>query len=250
MVWKIDLPAARYCRDVYIDPDRLIGPSLSGVIHVEGKEQGADAFIFETEEFNWVVFRGVDIWTGEFWLDLKTALKAYWKRVNGAHGSLKLHRGFFEAWQEISAEVAEEIMSLRVEQSFVGTEKPTVYCGHSAGGALAGIAAATHRPYALVTFGAPRFSGKALGEYLSYIDRVHRWVNGSDWVPFVPFGFGYRHHGEQHHIGYDGSVVVNPPVRRKVKEFFLNLGGARRNHRMTEYWYGIINHGFGDVFDG
>lgn len=244
MVWKIDIPAAKYCRDVYRDPEGLLKNSIGPVVHCAGDEFGGDAFVFETEEFNWVVFRGIDIWTGEFWTDAKTALKAYWKRIDGAEGNLKIHNGFFRAWQEIAPDVAEEIMNLRLEQSHKGFEKPTVYCGHSAGGALAGIAAATHRPYALVTFGAPRFSGKALGEYLSYCEVVHRWINGADWVPLVPFGRGYRHHGDPKLLTHDGEVVETPKLRHRVREFIWNLGNARRNHSMTDYFFSLVGYGY------
>lgn len=249
MYWQLDLPAARYCRDVYEDAERLVKDSIGGVVHVEGAEYGGDAFVFETEDYNWVVFRGIDIWTGEFWKDAKVALKAYWKRVNGDEGRrLKLHGGFFKTWQEISAEVTEEIMNRRMEQKFEdGHEKPTIYCGHSAGGALAGIAAATHRPFALITFGAPRFSGKALGEYLGYCEHNHRWVNGGDWVPKVPFGFGYRHHGVEKFISATGEVVENVSWFRRNWEFVAHLTATAIKHSMPAYVFALMASAFDDV---
>lgn len=238
MRWMLDSEAAMYSRLVYENPERLKDYADGDVTHCEGPEHGADVYIFEGERYTWAVFRGVDLGTAEFLGDLKTALRAYRDRVSDKY---RLHRGFFEAWREVSVDVHEEVYSRTAEQQWwLDQPKPVVYCGHSAGGALATIAAATHCPQSLITFGAPRVGNKNLAEPLSKIHRHHRWTNGADVVPSVPFGLGYRHHGHHVHIKLNGEIVENPTWFRRAWDIVRGVRELGDDHNMLTYKYGVM----------
>ncbi|MCJ8335204.1 MAG: hypothetical protein MJH10_13290 [Epibacterium sp.] len=228
---SLDIQAARYCLDAYEAPGHFEALTIGDMIHCAGETYGGDAFVFETLGSNWVVFRGLDAGKAEYWGDLKQALDAYRNRV----ADLRLHRGFWQQWSELSPMLWETLGSMRMQQEFEqGYAKPTVFAGHSAGGAVATIAAAAMAPDVLVTFGAPRVGGKALGEDLD-IESIRRWVNASDAVPHYPAAFGYRHVGDEYLIDANRNLRVNPSVGRRVWELLRGVLSTRDDHRMEQY---------------
>lgn len=214
----------------------------SNITHIHGPVHGADAFIMEGPDRNWLVFRGTEARRNAYSIrDILTDLEIARRRVGNDHGNdFNLHSGFYEAWHEISDLVLQEVLKLAATQSGAGeTVKPIAYTGHSLGAAMAGIAAATHKPMELITFGGPRFCGKAVGDHLSKTT-FRRWVNASDVVPRVPFGFGYRHVGECHFIDADGVLTVNPSRWQLLKAFWGNYTKKYSDHAIREYQFGIL----------
>lgn len=110
----------------------------------------------------------------------------------------RIHCGFLKAFQSLGV--------------FHGLARPTVFIGHSLGGALATIAArewySPAWPMAARTFGSPRIGDQAFAD--SYDNRVPdtiRVVHNDDIVPRVP-KLGYRHVGGKLRLRDDGSVVT------------------------------------------
>jgi triacylglycerol lipase len=103
-----------------------------------------------------------------------------------------VHRGFKRALNSVWTPI---------EAALRGLECPLFYSGHSLGAALATLAAVRHPPIAVYTFGSPRVGDARLGELLKRVP-IYRVVHGSDIVTTVPPEIlGFRHVGEEHHIG-------------------------------------------------
>lgn len=231
---NLDLVAAGFCRAAYMEPEQFSEYVGVAACHIYGPEYGADVYVFETAKFNWVVFRGTDLEDYNF-RDLFTALKFSRERVEGGSQKLGLHRGMFEAWREVSDLVGEEILHLRLTQRHEdGEVKPTVYCGHSLGGAMAGMAAVTQGADYLITFGSPRWCGSNMKPLLEGID-ARRYVYESDWCPRVPFGLGYRHVGQLHYLTRDGVVLKDASALRTVPKFILRFRMRWADHAMPNY---------------
>ena len=152
----------------------LVGPS----------SPGAPRFVV-------VVFRGTD--DLQAWFDFNFDLvPARWP--NGG----KVHQGFKEAfdviWHQIEAALLPGV--------------PTLYAGHSLGGALAPLAASRSPPTSTYAFGSPRVGD---ADFVAAVpsDTIFRVVNNRDIVTEAP-PVGLAHAGQLHYITHDGSLLVNP----------------------------------------
>ena len=230
----LDLRAAELCSLSYGSAQKFIDIGMENVVHLHGPENGADVFVMESDHCNWVVFRGTQVTEDSFsWRDVLTDLKIARKKIPG--NDFNLHSGFYEAYREIAGVLTEEIGTLASTQQYQdGETKPTIYTGHSLGAAMAAIAAGSHRPQQLITFGGPRFGGKAIAERHAETE-YHRWVNSADWCPRVPFGFGYRHGGDCYFVNDASDLIINPPYKTLFIEFFKHFFTKWQRHGVKEY---------------
>lgn len=107
----------------------------------------------------------------------------------------KVHAGFATAWDEIASEAVTAILDAHKKNP----NYKIVLTGHSLGGAVATIAAATLRkagvPLELYTYGSPRVGNDKFATWFSEQQGGHwRVTHGNDAVPRLPsISFGYRH---------------------------------------------------------
>jgi triacylglycerol lipase len=114
----------------------------------------------------------------------------------------RIHSGFGSGVEEVWQEVLDLIAA---------AGKPTVFTGHSLGGALATLAAvradrAGHSVEAVYTYGQPRVGLGDFGRFFTERlgDRTYRTINYVDLVTRVPLMLqGYRHVGTR--IYFDGK---------------------------------------------
>ena len=119
----------------------------------------------------------------------------------------RIHSGFGSGVEEVWQEVLDVIAV---------SGKPTVFTGHSLGGALATLAAvradrAGHLVEAVYTFGQPRVGLRDFGSLFTERlgDRTYRTINYVDLVTRVPLLLqGYRHVGERLYFDRNGVALV------------------------------------------
>jgi hypothetical protein len=151
-----------------------------------------------------LVFRGTEQKLQDFVHDADARL------VPAVQGSARIHRGFARAlaavWPQINHALPHDV--------------PLFFTGHSLGAALA-ILAATHRPpRAVYGFGAPRVGDAGVAQLLRAVP-VHRIVHGDDIVTVVPpSALGFRHVGEEIHIG----VAVMQHAKLDPRQLWTGLG--------------------------
>ncbi len=138
-----------------------------------------------------VVFRGTD--DLQAWFDFNFDLVPTRWPEGG-----KVHQGFQEAfnviWHQIDAALPPGV--------------PTLYAGHSLGGALATLAASRRPPTSTHTFGSPRVGDADFVAAVPH-DTFFRVVNNRDIVTEAP-PVGLEHVGQLHYITHDGDLLVDP----------------------------------------
>ncbi len=180
--------AAYYSRLVY---------STRGDVAIELEAQGLDWKWYDYDDTQallvrddplgaFVSFRGTQFSTRFSWADVKSNIllrKTAW--VMGG----RVHRGYNEAIQDVSAELWADLQYI---------EGPLWYDGHSLGGVLAtlmtSIPLTANRPHptGTFTFGAPRAGHEAFNKPL--VSPFVRYVYGADLAPMYPHTvLGYRH---------------------------------------------------------
>lgn len=162
-------------------------------------DQSTQAFTASDVDNLFVAFRGTEA------NPIDWSRNARFSPIAGDFG--RIHSGFVSGLDEVWEESLEVIAA---------AGKPSVFTGHSLGGALAMIAAvrtnaAGHPVEAVYTYGQPRVG---LGDFGTLFmdrlgDRTYRAINHVDLVTRVPLLFqGYRHVGERIYFDRDGSVHV------------------------------------------
>ncbi|MFN5160742.1 MAG: lipase family protein [Cyanobacteriota bacterium] len=156
-------------------------------------EQGAaQGFLAASDDLVLVCFRGTE--STADWLSNLNVLS---KHVDALDGPV--HAGFWDQFESLRPKL-ESLMETR-------RQLPLLVTGHSLGGAIAALAAATWAPSrtlrALYTYGQPAVArGSALDHLADAVaGRYHRLVNDADIVPRVPPGS--RHAG--HLLQFDGK---------------------------------------------
>jgi hypothetical protein len=151
-----------------------------------------------------VVFRGTATLGG--WL---VDLAAWQEARRGLPG--KVHHGFADSWEELRSWV----------QVHTPMEIPVEVTGHSLGGALATLAAASlaanrWRVMPVYTFGAPRVGDAEFTAGVDNLVDVWRVVNDIDPVPHVPDGIRYLHCGREWQLPDGGPGSCFGRLRRVV----------------------------------
>jgi triacylglycerol lipase len=168
------------------------------------------AYIAESDPIIVLAFRGTK--SAENW---GTNLHA--QLIHPAHtdGALRLHSGFYEAFEKLSDGKKGIIKKLDELRSSPGNRAPIYITGHSLGGALAQIATAvlgSDDIAACYTFGSPRVGNYVFDAWVK--PPSYRLINYADIVPQVPFPlpplFPYRHSGDPR---YMPDQVTGSPYR-------------------------------------
>jgi len=206
---------ARYSALAYKDPAEV--REASGVEVAVIHAQGTEAYGFIHDDALVIAFRGTEPTSLR---DLRSDIRF---RKTEAHtlGPAKVHRGFKAAldpvWEQLSALI--EV-----------TKLPVIFTGHSLGGALAVLAAASiHYTQkgavrALVTFGQPRVGDGTLVHILDPIT-WRRYVNLADPVARVPlWTMNFRHGGDMRFIGSKGQILRSPFGLTVVSEIWKAHG--------------------------
>jgi V8-like Glu-specific endopeptidase len=161
----------------------------------------AQCFVASTDDLVMVSFRGTE--STADWLSNLNVIAV----DTDAYGTV--HAGFFNQFTALRGEI-EQIFRSR-------PQRPVLITGHSLGGALALLGAATwveaEPLQGLYTYGQPMV-GKAdfvRSVRRRLLDRYYRFVNDSDVVPRVPPG--YRHSGQLYHFDARGGLKSQPPAQ-------------------------------------
>ena len=163
--------------------------------------RAAQGFLASSDAVVLVSFRGTES-TADWLSNLKVVPQS-------APGLGRVHAGF---WGQFKA-LQPQLESRLAERQGV----PLVITGHSLGGAIAVLAAATwagSRPVqALYTYGQPAVAQAEAAATIAaaLAGRYYRLVNDADIVPRVPPG--YRHVGELLHFDNQGRVTRSPGGR-------------------------------------
>ncbi|MDX8347403.1 S8 family serine peptidase [Cognatiyoonia sp. IB215446] len=165
----------------------------------------SQGIILENDRMMVIAFRGTD--STADWLGNLRIAPRFVPSLGGA-----LHRGFLDAYDAVAPVVDAAVA--RAE------DRALWIAGHSLGGALAVIAALTHRDHkiaGIMTFGQPRLLGKrpARAIFDRFGGRYRRFVNRDDIVTQVPPG--YSHTGFRTHFSVGGTddlhfgIEASPP---------------------------------------
>ncbi|HMO14555.1 MAG TPA: lipase family protein [Pirellulaceae bacterium] len=143
----------------------------------------------------------------------------------------------------------------QVEQAMKLDRRCLWFAGHCIGGALAFISAyrclmsaLQNEPAAVFTYGSPRVGNRS---YVSQTElKHHRWVNGRDFVPYLPANWmGYRHEGEAHIINKSGELhtmtgwnLHSDGFRGMCKSIKLLQGRHFHDHLISSYVNAIARH--------
>ena len=226
---------ARYSALAYMDPE-TVRQSANRVEVVVIHAAGTEAYCFIHDDAVVVAFRGTEPTSLR---DIRSDLR-FRKTMANSLGGAKVHRGFKEAldlvWDQLVALIRERGL-------------PVIFTGHSLGGALAVLAAASVEyariaiVYAVVTFGQPRVGDWNL---VCILDDVpwRRYVNLADPVARVPlWAMHFRHGGDMRFIGHRHQIIRSPFVLTVVAEIWKAHGfGVVRattrgflDHSMSKY---------------
>ncbi|KAK7224485.1 hypothetical protein V2G26_012488 [Clonostachys chloroleuca] len=149
----------------------------------------------------------------------------WFKPYPGVDGA-RVHTGFYDAWNEMAAAGAVTAISDAVAAN---RGYKVVATGHSLGGALASMAAASLRdtgcPVDLYTYGAPRVGNAAFSDFLVGLPGAnYRVTNLDDPIPRVPFlCWGYRSISPEYWISKNFTGSDYPLNDIKVCEGNANL---------------------------
>ena len=161
-------------------------------------KQGAQCYIVWNDTDAVICFRGTE---PKEMSDIKADLNAIQKQ--GLHNKGDVHGGFQGEINKIWDLIIEKVNELKNHKIYI--------TGHSLGGAMATICAKRLQEQkvevqCLYTYGSPRVGDK---RWVKSLQIPHyRFQNNNDVVCKVPFWImGYRHHGKNVYIGYNGKIA-------------------------------------------
>lgn len=195
--------------------------------YFNNKQRDTQAFIFRTDECMVLAFRGsqeIRDWYTNFNTQLRnfTIRKAGKTTLSSYKGSV--HTGFFLGWASIEKAVLAQIQRWEKVSEKKGQKlPPLLITGHSLGGALATMAAASLHENGidvagLYTFGQPRVGDLRFTRQLNrnLENKVFRFVNNNDVVPHIPPPFSlrnplrlYGHLGTVRYFNSKGLLIAN-----------------------------------------
>ncbi|NEQ55568.1 MAG: hypothetical protein F6K11_36550, partial [Leptolyngbya sp. SIO3F4] len=168
----------------------------------------------------------------------------------------KVHKGFFLGWADIERPVLARLDFWRKKNNGKPLP-PLLITGHSLGGALATMAAASllengFDVAGVYTFGQPRVGDltfiKQLDEKLP--NKVFRFINNNDIVPHVPPPFSFRnprrlygHLGTVKYFNSKGALMANYTAINRMLDSLVGLAKSLlksevdliSDHRMPYY---------------
>jgi triacylglycerol lipase len=222
----------------------------SKFLSVDGfNAKSSQGIVIKHENFVVAVFRGTDEISD--WLDNLNVVP-----TSGPLG--EVHVGFYNALMDIWPQMKSTIRSFR--RTAVGQpDRPLWLTGHSLGGALAILAAATlidadETFYGAYTFGCPRVGGREFARTFNVEakNKVFRFQNNADIVTRVPARImGYSHVGSFVYISADGTLSSDIGLWQRfmdtVKSVIANIGDkgldAIEDHRIDDYIKAIARYG-------
>ncbi len=149
----------------------LAGAGLAGGVLFS--RAGAQALLCRWKQWRVLAWRGTETAKGEIPINLD------WAREEIAPG-VKVHRGYHAHLLKLSNNVIAAIKR--------DAEGPTVYCGHSLGGAVVTLLSLYYTPDGVISFGAPKSGNAAFWRALRA--PVWRIVEPDDFAPAFPSWFG------------------------------------------------------------
>ena len=192
-------------------------------------KNGAQCYIVWNDTDAVICFRGTE---PKEMSDIKADLNAIQKQ--GLHNKGDVHGGFQGEINKLWDLIVEKIDELKDHKIYI--------TGHSLGGAMATICAKRLQEQkvevqCLYTYGSPRVGDR---RWVKSLQIPHyRFQNNNDVVCKVPFWImGYRHHGKNVYIGYNGKIAKMNMWRR----FIDSMRGRFKAWSKWQLFDGIYDH--------
>lgn len=195
-------------------------PEVEAFEIVRGRGVDTQGFVAVNDLHMLVAFRGSES-LPEWLTNLQTA------KHSGPWRNTAVHEGFHNAFMAAALKIGEIIGRERQKRQQIWVT------GHSLGGALAALLAATLLEnripvHGLYTFGAPRAGDEEFARQLNAALRgqAHwRVVNEGDMVPHIPPELFFSHAGKRKLLRNDGTVSESPDDWQNFKEAVWGLMG-------------------------
>lgn len=180
-------------------------------------EANVQCMVVRNAETWYVVFRGTDELADWTRANLLARMEPFSIRGKDA----PVHRGFKASYERISHNLRALLRG-----------KMCVFTGHSLGGALATLGAASHsKADRLITFGCPRVGTPDLKDHLKHVLFSERYVNCADVVARLPLRLmGYKHIRRARYFNSKGEYLGNVSMMYMAKDA---LQGALRDRRIA-----------------
>ena len=209
--------------------------------YFNNREYDTQAFIFRTDECIVLAFRGSQE-IRDWYTNFSTQLRKFTIRREGqttiSSYKGKVHTGFFLGWTSIEKDVLAQIKHWQDDLKSGESLPPLLVTGHSLGGALATMAAASLQDNnmdvaGLYTFGQPRAGDISFTRQLNntLAGKVYRFINNNDVVPHVPPPFSFRnptrfyaHLGSVKYFDSKGNLVANYKAISRALDGLIGLG--------------------------
>lgn len=217
------------------------------------------SFLFKKGHHIVLVFRGSQQ-AADWGTNFKFRMKQFaiiQTRQEAAIPTGEVHRGFQDAWQSVEKRVIYQL------NKWWTPETQLWVTGHSLGGALAALAAASleyqgFRVAGLYTFGQPRVGDWAFTKQVNERmgDRMYRFVNNNDVVPLIPPqinplnpGRLYGHMGQFRYINWRGKLHDKSYLSQRWLDRLIGFIASIRQpgadivaDHMMEYYVRYLQH--------
>lgn len=246
---KTALSMAKAAYLIYQDPDyvkeiaeyRWGVADIQDIQYFDDPSRDTQAFTLRTKDAVILAFRGsqeikdwqTNISTRFNKFSLKTTMEPLAEDVTQPIGTV--HRGFQSGWNAVEGRVIKQLLSWKAG---VPGGVPLFITGHSLGGALATVAAASlvklgfRNIRGVYTFGQPRVGDIVFATEMSVElkDKVFRFVNNNDVVPHVPPPYLpwnvfriYKHVGSMFYFDARGALNTRPNPVVRLFDFVAGL---------------------------